>query len=94
MWSATWRKQWSDWLGGSPCASPLTGSYFSLDEHTCHPRLTVSEDGLTVVRSERRGPAKEPVPSDAQFTRYCTSPSPEQLMNPPNMCCYSGTGGL
>uniref|UniRef100_A0A4W2HVE7 Fibronectin type III and SPRY domain containing 2 n=1 Tax=Bos indicus x Bos taurus TaxID=30522 RepID=A0A4W2HVE7_BOBOX len=52
-----------------PATVHTTGSYFSLDEHTCHPRLTVSEDGLTVVRSERRGPAKEPVPSDAQFTR-------------------------
>uniref|UniRef100_A0A8B9XIR7 Fibronectin type III and SPRY domain containing 2 n=1 Tax=Bos mutus grunniens TaxID=30521 RepID=A0A8B9XIR7_BOSMU len=52
-----------------PATIHTTGSYFSLDEHTCHPRLTVSEDGLTVVRSERRGPAKEPVPSDAQFTR-------------------------
>ncbi|XP_068847543.1 fibronectin type III and SPRY domain-containing protein 2 [Capricornis sumatraensis] len=52
-----------------PATVHTTGSYFPLDKHTCHPRLTVSEDGLTVVRSERRGPPREPVPSDAQFTR-------------------------
>uniref|UniRef100_A0AC11C9E2 Fibronectin type III and SPRY domain containing 2 n=1 Tax=Ovis aries TaxID=9940 RepID=A0AC11C9E2_SHEEP len=52
-----------------PATVHTTGSYFPLDKHTCHPRLTVSEDGLTVVRSERRGPPREPVPSDAHFTR-------------------------
>ena len=73
---------------------PLAGSYFPLDKHTCHPRLTVSEDGLTVVRSERRGPPREPVPSDAHFTRYCISTSPEQFMNSADTCCYPGIGGL
>uniref|UniRef100_A0A8C6FWZ2 Fibronectin type III and SPRY domain containing 2 n=1 Tax=Moschus moschiferus TaxID=68415 RepID=A0A8C6FWZ2_MOSMO len=52
-----------------PATVHTTGSYFPLNEHTCHLWLTVSEDGLTVVRSERRGPAGEPVPSDTQFTR-------------------------
>ncbi|OWK08719.1 FSD2 [Cervus elaphus hippelaphus] len=52
-----------------PATVHTTGSYFPLNEHTCHPWLTVSEDGLTVVRNERRGPTREPVPSDTQFTR-------------------------
>ncbi|XP_070334387.1 fibronectin type III and SPRY domain-containing protein 2 isoform X2 [Odocoileus virginianus] len=52
-----------------PATVHTTGSYFPLNEHTCHPWLTVSKDGLTVVRSESRGPTREPVPSDTQFTR-------------------------
>ncbi|XP_065728043.1 fibronectin type III and SPRY domain-containing protein 2 isoform X2 [Phocoena phocoena] len=52
-----------------PATVHTTGSYFRLNEHTCHPWLTVSEDGLTVVRSERKAPAREPLPSDTRFTR-------------------------
>ncbi|KAJ8797892.1 hypothetical protein J1605_017094 [Eschrichtius robustus] len=50
-----------------PATVHTTGSYFHLNEHTRHPWLTVSEDGLTVVRSERK--AGEPLPSDTRFTR-------------------------
>ncbi|KAM9093063.1 fibronectin type III and SPRY domain-containing protein 2 isoform 2-T2 [Megaptera novaeangliae] len=52
-----------------PATVHTTGLYFHLNEHTRHPWLTVSEDGLTVVRSERKVPAGEPLPSDTRFTR-------------------------
>ncbi|XP_054445125.1 fibronectin type III and SPRY domain-containing protein 2 [Pteronotus mesoamericanus] len=52
-----------------PATVHTTGSYFRLNEHSCHPWLTVSEDGLTVVRSERQAPARAPPPSTARFTR-------------------------
>ncbi|KAM7048306.1 fibronectin type III and SPRY domain-containing protein 2 isoform 1-T4 [Molossus nigricans] len=52
-----------------PATVHTTGSYFRLNEQTCHPWLTVSEDGLTAVRSERRTPAGEPPPSNTHFTR-------------------------
>ncbi|XP_067554195.1 fibronectin type III and SPRY domain-containing protein 2 isoform X1 [Pseudorca crassidens] len=52
-----------------PATVHTTGSYFRLNEHTCHPWLTVSEDGLTVVRSERKASARKPLPSDTRFTR-------------------------
>nr|ANQ34438.1 fibronectin type III and SPRY domain-containing protein 2 [Sus scrofa] len=52
-----------------PATVHTTGSYFHLNEHTCHPWLTISEDGLTVVRSERRAPASELLSSDTRFTR-------------------------
>uniref|UniRef100_A0A8C0HSX3 Fibronectin type III and SPRY domain containing 2 n=1 Tax=Balaenoptera musculus TaxID=9771 RepID=A0A8C0HSX3_BALMU len=52
-----------------PATVHTTGSYFHLNVHTRHPWLTVSEDGLTVVRSERKAPAGEPLPSDTRFTR-------------------------
>nr|XP_020024865.1 fibronectin type III and SPRY domain-containing protein 2 [Castor canadensis] len=46
-----------------------TGSSFHLNKDTCHPWLTVSEDGFTVVRSERKTLAREPLPSNTRFTR-------------------------
>ncbi|KAM8957816.1 fibronectin type III and SPRY domain-containing protein 2 isoform 1-T2 [Lycaon pictus] len=52
-----------------PVTIYTTGSCFQLNEHTCHPWLTISEDGLTVVRSERKTLAKEPLPSNTRFTR-------------------------
>ncbi|XP_032325318.1 LOW QUALITY PROTEIN: fibronectin type III and SPRY domain-containing protein 2 [Camelus ferus] len=52
-----------------PATVHTTGSYFPLNEHTCHPWLTVSEDGLTVVRSARKALTKEPLPSDTRFSR-------------------------
>ncbi|XP_066211847.1 fibronectin type III and SPRY domain-containing protein 2 isoform X2 [Saccopteryx leptura] len=52
-----------------PTTVHTTGSYFRLNEHTSHPWLTISEDGLTAVRSERRTPAREPLPSNTRFTR-------------------------
>uniref|UniRef100_A0A673UNA0 Adaptor related protein complex 3 subunit beta 2 n=1 Tax=Suricata suricatta TaxID=37032 RepID=A0A673UNA0_SURSU len=59
--------------GPSARSDPVTvctaGSYFHLDQRTCHPGLTVSEDGFTVVRSERKTPAKELLPSYTRFTR-------------------------
>ncbi|XP_057575960.1 fibronectin type III and SPRY domain-containing protein 2 isoform X3 [Hippopotamus amphibius kiboko] len=51
-----------------PATVHTSGSYFHLNEHTCHPWLTVSEDGLTVVRSERKALAKGLLPSDTRFT--------------------------
>ncbi|XP_037365849.1 fibronectin type III and SPRY domain-containing protein 2 [Talpa occidentalis] len=51
-----------------PATVHTTGSHFRLNPHTCHPWLSVSEDGLTVVR-ERRPPAREPSPSNNRFTR-------------------------
>ncbi|XP_023602692.1 fibronectin type III and SPRY domain-containing protein 2 isoform X3 [Myotis lucifugus] len=44
-------------------------SYFRLNEQTCHPWLTISEDGLTAVRSERKTPTRAPPPSSTRFTR-------------------------
>ncbi|XP_016782788.1 fibronectin type III and SPRY domain-containing protein 2 isoform X2 [Pan troglodytes] len=52
-----------------PATVHTIGSYFRLNKDTCHPWLTISEDGLTVVRSERRTPARELSPSDTHFTR-------------------------
>ncbi|XP_054569178.1 fibronectin type III and SPRY domain-containing protein 2 [Eptesicus fuscus] len=52
-----------------PATVHTTGSYFRLNEQTCHPWLAISEDGLTAVRSERKTPTREPPPSSARFTR-------------------------
>lgn len=56
-------------LAGLLVCSARTGSFFHLNQHTCHPGLTISEDGFTVVRSERKTPAKEPLPGNTRFTR-------------------------
>ncbi|KAK2489012.1 hypothetical protein MC885_003728 [Smutsia gigantea] len=53
-----------------PATVYTTGSYFPLNQHTCHPWLTISEDGFTVVRSERKTGEREPLPSNTRFTRY------------------------
>ncbi|XP_075414160.1 fibronectin type III and SPRY domain-containing protein 2 isoform X2 [Tenrec ecaudatus] len=52
-----------------PATIHTTGSYFHLNKDTCHPWLTVSEDGFTVVRKERKTTAREPLPSDTHITR-------------------------
>nr|XP_055133368.1 fibronectin type III and SPRY domain-containing protein 2 isoform X2 [Symphalangus syndactylus] len=52
-----------------PATVHTIGSYFRLNKDTCHPWLTISEDGLTVVRSERRTPTRELSPRDTRFTR-------------------------
>ncbi|XP_065404389.1 fibronectin type III and SPRY domain-containing protein 2 isoform X2 [Macaca fascicularis] len=52
-----------------PATVHTIGSYFRLNKDTCHPWLIISEDGLTVVRSERRIPARELSSSDSRFTR-------------------------
>uniref|UniRef100_A0A9L0RYG5 Fibronectin type III and SPRY domain containing 2 n=1 Tax=Equus caballus TaxID=9796 RepID=A0A9L0RYG5_HORSE len=52
-----------------PATVHTTGSYFHLNEQTCHPWLTISEDGLTVVRSERKTSAGELPASNTRFTR-------------------------
>lgn len=58
-----------------------TGSYFQLNKDTCHPWLTISEDGFTVVRSEKKSFRRELPPSKTQFTRYLTaSPVPMELL--------------
>ncbi|XP_069899444.1 fibronectin type III and SPRY domain-containing protein 2 isoform X1 [Dipodomys merriami] len=61
-------------VGGSsarsqPAMVHTTGSVFHLNKDTCHPALTISEDGLTVLRSERKTPAREPPPSQNRFSR-------------------------
>ncbi|KAM9586052.1 fibronectin type III and SPRY domain-containing protein 2 [Trichechus inunguis] len=61
-------------LGGlsarsKPATVHTTGSYFHLNKDTCHPWLTISEDGFTIVRSERKTPAREQLPSYTRFTR-------------------------
>ncbi|XP_048224848.1 fibronectin type III and SPRY domain-containing protein 2 [Perognathus longimembris pacificus] len=52
-----------------PAMVHTTGSVFHLNKDTCHPALTIAEDGLTVVRSERKTPAREPPPSQTRFSR-------------------------
>ncbi|XP_006885194.1 PREDICTED: fibronectin type III and SPRY domain-containing protein 2 isoform X1 [Elephantulus edwardii] len=52
-----------------PATVSTTGSYFHLDKDTCHPGLTISEDGFTVVRSERKTPARQLPASNTRFTR-------------------------
>lgn len=53
-----------------PATVHTTGSYFQLNKDTCHPWLTISEDGFTVVRSEKkRSFRRELPPSKAQFSR-------------------------
>lgn len=52
-----------------PATVHTTGSYFRLNQHTCHPWLTISEDGLTAVRSERKTSAREPPPRSTRFSR-------------------------
>ncbi|XP_022366766.1 fibronectin type III and SPRY domain-containing protein 2 [Enhydra lutris kenyoni] len=52
-----------------PVTVHTTGSRFPLNQHTCHPWLTVADDGFTVVRSERKTPLKEPLPGNTQFSR-------------------------
>nr|XP_035924601.1 fibronectin type III and SPRY domain-containing protein 2 isoform X3 [Halichoerus grypus] len=51
-----------------PVTVHTTGSCFPLNQHTCHPWLSLSEDGFTVMRREGRTPAKEPLPGNTQFT--------------------------
>lgn len=63
---------------------PLAGSYFHLNEQTCHPWLTISEDGLTVVRSERKTSAGELPASNTRFTRYFINRSLEHSVNLPS----------
>uniref|UniRef100_A0A8C7BF91 Fibronectin type III and SPRY domain containing 2 n=1 Tax=Neovison vison TaxID=452646 RepID=A0A8C7BF91_NEOVI len=52
-----------------PVTVHTTGSRFPLNQHTCHPWLTVADDGFTVVRSEREAPPKEPLPGNTRFSR-------------------------
>ncbi|XP_008273518.2 fibronectin type III and SPRY domain-containing protein 2 [Oryctolagus cuniculus] len=52
-----------------PATVHTTGSYFHLNKDTCHPWLTISEDGFTVMRSERKTPMREPLASNTRFTR-------------------------
>ncbi|XP_038170000.1 fibronectin type III and SPRY domain-containing protein 2 isoform X2 [Arvicola amphibius] len=52
-----------------PATVHTTGSYFQLNKDSCHPWLTISEDGFTVVRSEKKTFRKELPPSKTQFTR-------------------------
>ncbi|KAM6201311.1 fibronectin type III and SPRY domain-containing protein 2 isoform 2-T2 [Rhynchocyon petersi] len=55
-----------------PATVSTTGLYFHLNKDTCHPCLTISEDGFTVVRSERKTPVRDPLTtltSSACFTR-------------------------
>ncbi|KAF6273150.1 fibronectin type III and SPRY domain containing 2 [Rhinolophus ferrumequinum] len=54
---------------GEPATVHTTGSYFRLNQHTCHPWLTISEDGLRAVRGERKTPAREPPPRNTRFSR-------------------------
>ncbi|XP_007943304.1 fibronectin type III and SPRY domain-containing protein 2 [Orycteropus afer afer] len=51
-----------------PATVHTTGSCFHLNKDTCHPWLTISEDGFTIVRSEKKTPARELLPSNIQFT--------------------------
>ena len=69
-------------LAGLLVCSARTGSFFHLNQHTCHPGLTISEDGFTVVRSERKTPAKESLPGNTRFTRYLGSRSLEHSADP------------
>ncbi|XP_012304681.2 fibronectin type III and SPRY domain-containing protein 2 isoform X1 [Aotus nancymaae] len=52
-----------------PATVHTIGSYFRLNKDTCHPWLAISQDGLTIIRSERSTPRREPPPSDTRFTR-------------------------
>ncbi|KAM4826078.1 fibronectin type III and SPRY domain-containing protein 2 [Thomomys bottae] len=52
-----------------PATVHSTGSFFHLNKDTCHPALTISEDGLTVVRSGKKTPAREPAASQTRFSR-------------------------
>nr|XP_027777244.1 fibronectin type III and SPRY domain-containing protein 2 isoform X3 [Marmota flaviventris] len=52
-----------------PATVHTTGSYFHLNKNTCHSWLTISKDGFTVVRSERKILTRELLPSKTQFTR-------------------------
>ncbi|CAO2613990.1 Fibronectin type III and SPRY domain-containing protein 2 [Lemmus lemmus] len=52
-----------------PATVHTTGSYFQLNKDSCHPWLTISEDGFTVVRSEKKTFRRELPPSKTQFTR-------------------------
>nr|XP_045002317.1 fibronectin type III and SPRY domain-containing protein 2 isoform X2 [Jaculus jaculus] len=52
-----------------PATVHTTGSYFHLNKDTCHPWLTISEDGLTVIRNKRKIFQREPPPNKTQFTR-------------------------
>lgn len=63
-------------MGGSsarsqPVTVHTTGSRFPLDPDTCHPGLSISEDedGLQVVRRERRHAETGPAPSSMRFSR-------------------------
>nr|H0UZ81.2 RecName: Full=Fibronectin type III and SPRY domain-containing protein 2 [Cavia porcellus] len=53
----------------TPATVRTTGSYFPLNKATCHPWLTISEDGFTVIRSERKNLTQELQPQQTQFTR-------------------------
>ncbi|XP_012785140.2 fibronectin type III and SPRY domain-containing protein 2 [Ochotona princeps] len=53
-----------------PATVHTTGSYFHLDKDTCHPCLTISEDGFTLTRSERKASTREvAASSNVRFTR-------------------------
>ncbi|CAH7344460.1 fibronectin type III and SPRY domain-containing protein 2 isoform X1 [Phodopus roborovskii] len=52
-----------------PATVHTTGSYFQLNRDSCHPWLTISEDGFTVVRSEKKTFRRELPPTKAQFNR-------------------------
>lgn len=62
-------KPGTDWLRMDLWVCSPAGSYFRLNQHTCHPWLTISEDGLRAVRGERKTPAKEPPPRNTRFSR-------------------------
>ncbi|XP_023566521.1 fibronectin type III and SPRY domain-containing protein 2 isoform X3 [Octodon degus] len=47
----------------------MTGSYFPLNKATCHPWLTISEDGFTVTRSEKKSLTRDLLPHQTRFTR-------------------------
>ncbi|EGW10170.1 Fibronectin type III and SPRY domain-containing protein 2 [Cricetulus griseus] len=52
-----------------PATVHTTGSYFQLNKDSCHPWLTISEDGFTVVRGEKKTFRRELPPTKTQFTR-------------------------
>ncbi|KAM5292696.1 fibronectin type III and SPRY domain-containing protein 2 isoform 2-T2 [Ctenodactylus gundi] len=52
-----------------PITVHTTGLYFPLIKDTCHPWLSVSEDGFTVVRSDTKSLGREPPHSKARFSR-------------------------
>ncbi|KAM6181278.1 fibronectin type III and SPRY domain-containing protein 2 isoform 2-T2 [Erethizon dorsatum] len=53
----------------TPATVHTTGSYFPLNKATCHPWLTISEDGFTVIRSGRKSLTQELLPHQTRFTR-------------------------
>ncbi|XP_012369694.1 fibronectin type III and SPRY domain-containing protein 2 isoform X1 [Octodon degus] len=53
----------------APATVRTTGSYFPLNKATCHPWLTISEDGFTVTRSEKKSLTRDLLPHQTRFTR-------------------------